>query len=584
MEITPVSLVLPRFGFNEPKFKALIPNEESYKLLLFQPKGDIEIGDDYIRHRDRHLADLQFRKFLQKAQEAKADLVVSPEYSMPWDVLISEVKADNIPEIGKLWALGCESLAYSQLESIRIQLAGKAELIYEPLEPEEDRFVCPLAYVFKASALSCPSQLSTIILVQFKTYPMGGIDFEINRMQKGTQVYQFGDGLSNLRLISLICSDAFAFKDSHAEIIYSRTLILHIQLNAKPRHNHFRSYRSKIFNFFGDETEIICLNWAQNVHSSQSGVEKDWNNASCSAWYLRPNKFDTCDATLSDNHRLGLYYTHSDDLRLHALFLNFEPAMFLLQATKVAHIAVPGPMSMRLGPRIIHTFVWKTSSVNDNDWIDTLSIDDGFSKISDASGNAKTAIDLLANENPFAAERVLALCTGKIGQSKEWYRVDKLDSIGIDLSENISRLTFCQDSDEPMSEFRITRLKRCARLWDILKDSDSLPPALSDFKIGFSFEWSDKSPHQNMISAKGIPATVMYMGEDALDTRIKNIATRIAENLRDTYADPEKYRQAVQRLSLWYRSGQQIERYDCDRFFSISETGAESEVDIARAK
>jgi hypothetical protein len=581
MEITTVSSVLAQSHFSEPVLKALIPDEQPYKILLFQPKGDIEIGDAYIRHLNRDLAHYQFHDFIQKAEETKADVAVSPEYSMPWNTLLAAVKAGNLPEYGKLWAFGCESLKYSDLETLKTDLSGTAQLIYEQLEPEEDRFVCPLAYVFKAPLLSCPSQFNTVILVQFKTYPMGGVDFEINGMQKGTKVYQFGNGLKTLRLITLICSDALVFDNSHAEEIYSRTLILHIQLNKEPRHNKFRHYRSKIFDLSGNETEIICLNWAQGVHSWRAGVKTSWDNVSCSAWYLRPDKFDVCDATLSANHQRGLYYTWLHDLRLHALFFNFNPAMFLLKATKVAHIAVPAPMSRRTGPKIIDTFEWGET---DCKWTSAISPNDEFTKISTLAGNAKVNVESLAAENPFYAERVLALCAGKVEEGKEWFTPNKLDSCKIELSETISRLTFCQDTDKPASEFRIRRLKRCAHLWDILTTPGLLPPALAGFESNFSLTWSDKSPHQNLLSDNGVLATVVYMGEDTSEDQIKNTAKRVAEYLRDTFKKSKDYRQAMQHFSLWYRSGGEIMRYDCERFFSISETGDESEVDIGRSK
>ena len=63
---------------------------------------------------------------------------------------------------------------------------------------------------------------------------MGGdVDhFEVNGLQLGNFVYQFGSDAQGLRLISLICSDAFAFDDeNHAPAIYHQSLIIHIQLN-----------------------------------------------------------------------------------------------------------------------------------------------------------------------------------------------------------------------------------------------------------------------------------------------------------------------------------------------------------------
>jgi hypothetical protein len=92
-------------------------------------------------------------------------------------------------------------------------------------------------------------------------------------MQRGTCIYQFGGIGQRLKLVSLICSDAFAFRDDDAEAIYDRALVIHIQLNPNPREKRFRRYRESLFAFQGDQTEIICLNWAKNVHHWCDGRE-----------------------------------------------------------------------------------------------------------------------------------------------------------------------------------------------------------------------------------------------------------------------------------------------------------------------
>src|SRR5260370_22483399 len=126
------------------------------------------------------------------------------------------------------------------------------------------------------------------------------------------------------------------------------------------------------------------------------------------------------------------------------------------------------------------------------------------------------------------AERVLALCAGKIEHDERWHSVRRLDSCVIDDSEVIRRMTFCQDTAAEAIEFRVGRLKRCGRLWEILKTHKHLPPALADFKNGFRLEWSSGSPHQNAISDKGKRATEVYIGEESSASRIEKIARTLA--------------------------------------------------------
>jgi len=159
--------------------------------------------------------------------------------------------------------------------------------------------------------------------------------FEINSMQRGTHVYRFGDVGVSLSLVSLICSDVFDFHDADAQAIYDRALVIHIQLNPKPRQDQYRRYRNCLLAFNGDATELLCLNWARDVNEWTGGLAKSWNNIAGSAWYLKPGKFDDRDATLRANHSRGLYYTWLEPSHTHALFFNFEPLTYLLEATKV---------------------------------------------------------------------------------------------------------------------------------------------------------------------------------------------------------------------------------------------------------
>jgi len=579
MEIISVATVLADVGFGSPSLHALVPNVDNYKVLLLQPRGCIEANGDGVRNQDRELAYRQYAKFLEDACHVGVDLVATPEYSMPWSTLRNALKIGVVPAQGKLWALGCESIKYGELEALRDELSDSVRIIFEPLAADSERFVSPLAYVFNAPLADCDGEERTVVLVQFKTHPMGDPDhFEINSLQRGTRIYQFGGGAS-LKLVSLICADVFSFEDADARAIYDRALILHIQLNPEPRHVRFLGCRERLLGFNGDATEILCLNWAREVCSWDKEVEKPWHNIAGSAWYLKSKEYDVRDTTLCANHRRGLYYTWLQPHRTHALFFNFDPATFLLETTKVAHIGVLGAVSKRRGPQLVKTCIWDDMATA---WKEQTTVEDGFSCIAGESGNAKDDIERTADANPLAAERILALCAGKIGVGDNWYSVRRMDSLVIDVSEVILRITFCQDTDQKAQEFRVARLKRCGNLWEILTTTDCLPPALADFKEGFSLEWDSNFPHQNAISAKGDRATVIYMGEESDDSQIDATAKRAAEYLHRTSPDPGKARAAMQRIAVWYRAGNKVSLYDHHRHVKIDQGGEASQFDIGR--
>ena len=580
MKIIQVAEVLTAAGLDSPALKVLEANEENYKAFLLQPHGEIEASPAGVRNCDRNLADRQFFRFLCDARQNQADIAITPEYSMPWATLRAAIEWGTVPAEGKLWILGCESITFRELEALKQAIAPSALMVYESLEPDPDRFVDPLAYVFLASPTGAGGMAKTVVLVQFKTFPMGDLDhFEVNGLQKGTCVYQFGGIERSLGLVSLICSDALAFEDAHAKEIYDRALIVHLQLNPNPRHEEFQRCRATLLRFQGDATEIISLNWAKDVLEWCGQHAKAWHNIGGSAWYLKSEQFDKQDTTLCKSHRRGLYYTWLKPQRAHALFFNFEAAAYLVIASKVAHIGVPGPVSPRRGPQLNKTYVWDDSV---SKWVEQVAADDGFSTVVGESGEAKGELQRIANDNPLGAERVLALCAGKIVQGADWPVVQQLDSCVIGSSEVILRLTFCQDTHQAACDFRVERLKRCGALFHILKTSGPWPEALADLKKGFHFAWFPDFPHQNAISADGRRATVIYMGEGASATRIDEVSKKAAEYLHRSSVDANASMSAKQRLAVWSRENGALVLHDPYRYANIDKTGDASEFDIAR--
>ena len=579
MEITQVSTVLANEGFNPPTLNVLVPNVDNYKALLLQPYGSIEASEQGVRNKDRTLAFRQYEKFLEDAYHVGADLVVTPEYSMPWKSLIEALKSGVVPAKDKLWAFGCESIKYSELGALRGELSGSISVIFEQLDKENDRFLSPLAYVFNAPDEGGEEHI--VLLVQFKTHPLGDADhFEVNGMQRGTSIYQFGGGQGDLKLTTLICADVFSFEDLHAQAVYDRGLILNIQLNPAPRHEKFLGSRERILGFAGDATEVVCLNWASGVCLWQGQAQTCWNNISASAWYIKAKEFDDGDNAQRENYQRGFYYTWHKPLRTHALFLNFDAATFLFEATKVAHIGVPGAVSKRRGPQLIKRCVWNDE---DAEWSEHESAESGFSDISNESGNAENDIKGIVLENPLAAERVLALSAGEITEGDYWHTLRSLDSCVLDASEVILRVTFCQDGDERAKSFRIARLRRLSRLWSIINTDDKLPPSLEDIKDNVRLEWIRNSPHQNVISGEEKRATLIYMSEDSAVARVEEVKAKAAEYIRRYFTDDNERLSALQRLVVWYRDDDdQVEPLDPHHYVQFDEDREASEFDIGR--
>jgi len=579
MLIVDINEQLAEQGLEHPDFLALLPNADIYSCLLLQPKGAIAALDTGVCHLDPQLANKQYGAFLQVVTEQQPDIAVTPEYSLPWDTLLSVIKQDGKPAKGKLWILGCQSITAENLETAKSQVADKVTFIHETLGASGGKFTDPVVYLFSAKRQG-QEQDQLVAVIQFKTHPMGDPEnYERDRLQVGTKVYRFGKN-EHVRLITLICSDAFAFTDAHAAAIYDRALIVHIQLNQQPRHSRYSSYRSKLFDYKEDFTEILCLNWAADVQEQCDGSTKEWKNIGGSAWYTKSKDFDDRDRILTGNHKRGLYYTWSKELHAHALFFNYQPGTYQLAASKVFHHAVPAALSKRRGPQVTEIRRWDEKGET---WIAQDSIDDGFSSIIAHSGGAQKNLTKIAKRNPIELERVLALCAGA-AQRQDWYVTKYVDSISIGSHEIVMRLTYCQDNDTGAANFREGRLIRCARVWNIVA-AGNVPVAISDIVMGFEFEWDPAAPHQNA-GAPGKPrATVVHMGSDVSLGLVDQTAKELDQYLHKSSRSIDDSRRARQRLVVWYVDEHgNLKHHEITTLARFDLSEEESPVDIARAE
>ena len=81
---------------------------------------------------------------------------------------------------------------------------------------------------------------------------------------------------------------------------------------------------------------------------------------------------------------------------------------------------------------------------------------------------------------------------------------------------------------------------------------------------GFEFSWNSTRPHHNVVATKGagLPATLLYLGENPEITTIKNMHAKLANalmrhevdvRLEQGDADLSRVSEAVDRLCIVYR-------------------------------
>src|SRR5262245_59530911 len=65
---------------------ALEPRVDPYLAMLCQPSGTIEATPQRVGNVDSNASSPMYAHFLRRAIELHADLVLTPEYSVPWTV------------------------------------------------------------------------------------------------------------------------------------------------------------------------------------------------------------------------------------------------------------------------------------------------------------------------------------------------------------------------------------------------------------------------------------------------------------------------------------------------------------------
>lgn len=178
-----------------PNLAVLQPSDSLYTALLVQPKAHIQVRDDFIRNADRKEAHAMFMTIVQEAHARSVELLVTPEYSVPWETIEHLLQDGIAPDVGQLWALGCESLSLDELPTLKARFSKWAVVLHEALPPGQPataRYLDPLVYLFRTKT-SGSNELRLIMVVQFKTCSSGDThNIEATSLAKGEDVYLFG--------------------------------------------------------------------------------------------------------------------------------------------------------------------------------------------------------------------------------------------------------------------------------------------------------------------------------------------------------------------------------------------------------
>ena len=570
---------------------ALRARPDPYQALLCQPGGTLECSADRIGNLDSNAESHAYRALLRKATDSHADLVLTPEYSVPWLVFDDIIQGRLLPPKGALWALGFESITPTELRALKAPVASAAQptmLLHETFNHREEKqkaFIDPLVYLFWARDDDTERDV-LCALVQFKTVGSRDPDHvERDHLYLGTTIYKFASDTNPIALLGLICSDAFEF-DAHVKDHHDALLLLHIQLNQTPGHNAYSAYRHRLFEIASNSrVELVCLNWAAGVMSDN----KRWNDIAGSVWYLPPPTGLPHDNEIDALHEHGVYYSLVDE-RWHGFYLNYAPHALLLRKNSV-FVQGSQVLAQHTAPQVIERLDWDPASQS---WRPELA-NDGFTAFVHDYPPLDASLPSLCGTSSLAVERALELLAGPLGQFTNWYAVSELESLKVGNQESLKCVTVSQEGN-PAREgvaFRRGRAK-LAQAAITLPDAElEWLPSVSDLSEGFEFSWNSTRPHHNVVATKGagLPATLLYLGENPGITTIKNMHAKLANalmrhevdvRLEQGDADLSRVSEAVDRLCIVYRQNHTLRIFRPADYADIAKAGDTLPTDLTR--
>jgi hypothetical protein len=271
------------FFLEHPGLQVCLSDTTPVQVLQWQCKGEptADIQRGVYSGSSAHLQKAE--SFVHLAKETRADLVVTPEYSFPDEMLNKIVHEPALwPAKGALWCLGMEGYSLQQFgnKMDEWESTGHTLVIRDAFTRLSKRnFVDVLVYLFLID------DETLCILPQFKTVPMSEVwnDYEVPGLCKGEIIYIFdlsGHKADQNRFLSLICSDALSVNPQEfLDKTQGKNLtIFHAQLNLNPRHPGFRTFRNELFDRnAGRDIRLITLNWATGTVIDGIQFNKPWS-------------------------------------------------------------------------------------------------------------------------------------------------------------------------------------------------------------------------------------------------------------------------------------------------------------------
>ncbi|NNE48375.1 MAG: hypothetical protein HKN37_17120 [Rhodothermales bacterium] len=497
---------------------------------MLQPAGLVEVNSGGIKCTDAAFAE-RFLAFLRLAKTRKANLAICPEYCCPWDTLEAALREDLGPAPGDLWILGCQSITPAEVRTLNDRLPATAVVFDENCLKGDGRFLDPAVLLFR----NPDDDAQLILVLQFKTEAMGvSFPTERNDLIRGERGYVVSnEGGASINLVTLICSDSLelSWQTSLPQLWTTPTLVVHLQLNPKPRHPDFSAYRSEALRQVSDEIELMCLNWAAGTTGViDEGDESPLVQEPHTALYTKSSQLDLRESRLQENHEAGLYFFRWDQKRTTVFVANDDELCFELRLSKPSQKVASALTAKRSGPQDVVASVW-----NGTGWKPAAHLPDCTDDLLHEA-RLDSIGPISAVDSRMDLERFLSLSAGEVSRVN-WSQPSNLDPCRIETDEVLGRSTCCDNqAGRPRVEKRLAHVRTLSDIFDSRKGFDAPGmEVLQDASLGFDRH----SPSLNIHDDQGPIATGAYIGtcvsDEAADRERLKLDSALGGGYRRTF-------------------------------------------------
>lgn len=238
----------------------------------------------------------QIHEFLKIANSHGIDLVVTPEASVPIEIIEEIIDGSEVrPEKGKLWCLGVEGIAKKDYELL-IDKWNKIQditFVY-PQTINMSKHINALFYFFQTIG----NKLAVVL--QAKTGAMRDVSYSHEQadLSTGEEIFILdlnGTDVAQNVLATLICADILNINcaDFCSKFHGKSPVILNIQMNSKPFHDKIIGFRRT---FFEDNdmrnAQMIVANWGcgTTIHmEEEDNKDKGYSDSGSTIYFSLGN-------------------------------------------------------------------------------------------------------------------------------------------------------------------------------------------------------------------------------------------------------------------------------------------------------